>query len=189
MGTQDLRALGTLAASFLRHISCEVVRRMSNANLEATLRWASAGAWMTLAGALLSGPISLVLVNATHPQPPWQDSAVFVRQYHPIQTLRFFLGFVLVGGLVVTTAGVSLLAKPEHRGSLGAEHWRRAAHILQPGHSTESAMRLLINIGGGNAPGGMAFALGAFPIVLASDFAFKAWLKHRRGYSATLRNA
>jgi hypothetical protein len=115
MGTQDLRALGTLAASFLRHISCEVVRRMSNANLEATLRWASAGTWLTLAGALLSGPISLVLVNATHSQPPWHDSATFVRHYHPIQTLPFFLGFLLVTGLVVMTASLSLLAKPEQR--------------------------------------------------------------------------
>lgn len=88
---------------------------MSNSNIESTLRWASAGAWMTLAGALLSGPISLVLVNSTHPQPPWQDSAAFVRQYHPIQTLPFFLGFALVGGLVVMTVGVSLLARPEHR--------------------------------------------------------------------------
>src|SRR3954466_11350640 len=59
---------------------------MSNSKIEATLRWASAGAWMT-----------------------------FARQYHPLQTLPFFLGFVLVAGLVVMTASVSLLAKPEQR--------------------------------------------------------------------------
>jgi hypothetical protein len=63
-------------------------------------RWAVYGAWLTLCGTLLSGPLSLVLVTATHPQPAWAGAAPFVRHYHPLQTLPFFLGFLLVGGLV-----------------------------------------------------------------------------------------
>src|SRR5438046_2187773 len=41
----------------------------------------------TLIGALASGPLALLVVHATHPQPDWQDARVFAEHYHPIQTL------------------------------------------------------------------------------------------------------
>ncbi len=80
-----------------------------------SLRWARYGAWLTLFGALLSGPLSLLLVTATHPQPAWQDAAVFVRHFHPLQTLPFFLGFALVGGLLTLVVSLSELAPAELR--------------------------------------------------------------------------
>jgi hypothetical protein len=82
----------------------------------AGLRLGLQGAALTAAGALLSGPVSLVLVNATHPEPPWRDAATFVASYHPIQTLPFFLGFVLVGGLLTLLTSLALLAGPAERG-------------------------------------------------------------------------
>ncbi|HEV8550101.1 MAG TPA: hypothetical protein VGQ57_13750 [Polyangiaceae bacterium] len=81
----------------------------------ANLRWATASLWLALAGAILSGPVGLLVVGMTHPQPAWHDAATFVAHYHPIQTLPFFLGFLLVGGLVAATACLSLLARPQAR--------------------------------------------------------------------------
>jgi hypothetical protein len=85
------------------------------ARSSASLRWARYGAWLTLSGALLSGPLSLLLVNATHPQPEWRDAASFVRHFHPLQTLPFFLGFALVGGLLTLVVSLSELCPLELR--------------------------------------------------------------------------
>lgn len=73
------------------------------------------GAALTASGAVLSGPVSLWLVNATHPQPAWRGAATFVANYHPLQTLPFFLGFALVGGIVTLLASLALLAGPAER--------------------------------------------------------------------------
>jgi hypothetical protein len=64
------------------------------------------GAALILAGILLSGPLALLLVNATHPQPPWQGPELFVQNYHPVQSLPFFGGFFLVGGFVLLIASL-----------------------------------------------------------------------------------
>jgi hypothetical protein len=74
----------------------------------------------TLLGALLSGPIAMLAVNATHPQPAWQGPGVFVENYHPIQTLPFFLGFLLVSGLVALIASLHAVAEERHRALTGA---------------------------------------------------------------------
>jgi hypothetical protein len=76
----------------------------------AAVRWAVYGAWLTLLGTLLSGPLSLALVNSTHPQPTWRDATTFVRHFHPLQTLPFFLGFALVGGLLTLVVSLADLA-------------------------------------------------------------------------------
>lgn len=77
------------------------------------LRLGAWGALSTLLGALLSGPVSLWLVGITHPQPPWRDARTFVEHFHVIQTLPFFLGFFLVGGLLALLASLARLAPPE----------------------------------------------------------------------------
>jgi hypothetical protein len=77
------------------------------------LRLGTWGAFSTLLGALLSGPASLWLVGVTHPQPPWRDARTFVEHFHVIQTLPFFLGFFLVGGLLALLASLARLAPPE----------------------------------------------------------------------------
>lgn len=68
------------------------------------------GAWLTAGGALVSGPLSFALVEATHPQPPWQGAETFVRSFHPIQTVPFFCGFMLLSGFAVLIATLHALA-------------------------------------------------------------------------------
>jgi hypothetical protein len=80
-----------------------------------TLAWVGHGAWLTLVGTLASGPVSLGLVQATHPQPAWKGPATFAQNFHPLQTLPFFLGFLLVAGLVVLVAALRELSPPELR--------------------------------------------------------------------------
>lgn len=79
------------------------------------LRWARRGAWLTLAGTLLSGPVAVTLVELTRPQPPWRDAATFAAHFHVIQTLPYLLGFSLVGGLVVLVVALRELAPAELR--------------------------------------------------------------------------
>jgi len=62
----------------------------------AATRATTVGAVATLAGILLSGPVSLALVRL-HPQPAWSGPEAFARAYHPIQTIPYFTGFLLVG--------------------------------------------------------------------------------------------
>jgi hypothetical protein len=73
------------------------------------------GAVATLAGILLSGPVGLLAVSAVHPSPPWLDAATYAQNYHPIQTLPFFGGFLLVGGYVVLMAAIHQLADEEKK--------------------------------------------------------------------------
>jgi len=73
------------------------------------------GAIVTLAGIVLSGPVSLALVNTLHPQPSWTGPEAFALAYHPIQTLPYFTGFLLVGGSLYLVAALQTLADETHR--------------------------------------------------------------------------
>jgi hypothetical protein len=68
-----------------------------------------------LAGAILSGPIGIWVVGATHPQPPWSGPAEFAASYHPIQTLPYFMGMLLVGGFAALIAGLHQVAPDSAR--------------------------------------------------------------------------
>lgn len=71
---------------------------------------ASACAACALAGVLLSGPVALAIVAGTHPQPPWSGPAAFAASFHPVQTLPYFAGLLLVGGFVGLIAALHGLA-------------------------------------------------------------------------------
>jgi len=77
------------------------------------------GAACTPLGALLSGPVAMLVGNATYPPPPWQGPELFVRSYHPVQTLPFFLGFILVSGFIVLVATLHAVARGEQRALTG----------------------------------------------------------------------
>jgi hypothetical protein len=83
-----------------------------NAN---SYRLGALAAASTLLGVVLSGPGALLLLEATHPQPPWTDVETFVKHYHPVQSLPFFLGFLLVGGFVTLLAALHDVARVEER--------------------------------------------------------------------------
>jgi hypothetical protein len=73
-----------------------------------------AGAVVTVAGILLSGPISMALVQL-HPQPAWTGPDAFARAYHPIQALPYFTGFFLVGGSVYLISALHTIAREATR--------------------------------------------------------------------------
>ena len=75
------------------------------------LRTGIVGAALTVAGILLSGPLGLLLVSAVQSSGPWQGPAAYVQNYHPIQTLPFFCGFLLVSGYVVLMTALHQIAE------------------------------------------------------------------------------
>lgn len=79
------------------------------------LRTGIVGAALTIAGILLSGPLGLLAVSAIHPTPPWQDAALYAQSYHPVQTLPFFGGFMLVSGYIVMMVALHLIAEERHK--------------------------------------------------------------------------
>jgi hypothetical protein len=58
----------------------------------------------SLIGIVLSGPLALILINATHPQPGWAGAAIFALNYHPIQACPYLGGLALVAGLILLVA-------------------------------------------------------------------------------------
>ena len=62
-----------------------------------------------------SGPVALILVESTHPQPLWRGPAAFAQNYHPLQTLPYLAGFALIGGFVALNASLHHLAMPAQR--------------------------------------------------------------------------
>lgn len=78
---------------------------------------ASAGAVL---GIVLSGPLAVALVGATHPQPAWRDAELFARHYHVIQLLPYAGGILLVTALVVLIASIHASARPRDKAMTGA---------------------------------------------------------------------
>jgi hypothetical protein len=74
----------------------------------------------TLLGVLLSGPVSVALVSALHPQPPWRDAALFARNYHPLQMLPYAGGIVLVAALVFLMASMHAAARERDKSATSA---------------------------------------------------------------------
>ena len=82
---------------------------------DSALRAGKLAALGTLTGVLLSGPFALLMVNVTHPQPPWRDARLFASSYHPIQLLPFAGGLLLVASLVLLMVSLYALAQREHK--------------------------------------------------------------------------
>lgn len=66
---------------------------------------------------MLSGPVALWAVGATHPQPPWQDTATFTSAYHRVQAMPYAMGLMLVAGFIglVATLTAQLPARLQAR--------------------------------------------------------------------------
>ena len=65
----------------------------------------SVGAMVALVGFLLSGPASFVIVRIVRPRPTWVSPTVFVDNYHIIQDIPYYFGFLLIGGMLMVAAG------------------------------------------------------------------------------------
>lgn len=68
------------------------------------------GAILAVTGILTSGPLAIPLVALVQAQPPWTSAAVFVENFHRIQTLPFYFGFLLIGGSVLMLVSICLLS-------------------------------------------------------------------------------
>lgn len=68
-------------------------------------RLISLGAIVALTGFLMSGPVAFMIVRLIKPQPAWVSSTVFVENYGTIQDLPFYFGFLLIGGMLMLSAG------------------------------------------------------------------------------------
>jgi len=69
------------------------------------------GAVLAAIGILTSGPLSMPVVAAVQPQPPWESAELFVENFHRIQTLPFYFGFLLLGGSILMLVSVYRLTQ------------------------------------------------------------------------------
>lgn len=65
----------------------------------------SLSALVALIGFISSGPAGFLIVSLIKPQPPWTSAATFVENYHIIQDMPFYFGFLLTGGMLMLVAG------------------------------------------------------------------------------------
>lgn len=68
-------------------------------------RLISIGALIALTGYITSGPLAFLIVHFVKPQPAWISSAVFAENYSIIQDLPYYFGFLLIGGMLMVSAG------------------------------------------------------------------------------------
>lgn len=73
----------------------------------------SQGALIGLVGYVASGPLGFVLVQAVQPQPSWTSAEAFVRNYHVVQDIPFYFGFLLLAGMIMLAAGYYLASPAE----------------------------------------------------------------------------
>ena len=59
---------------------------------------------ITAVGTLISGPLAFLAVSSISPQPAWISPQVFVENFHPIQSVTFYFGFLLMGGSILMIA-------------------------------------------------------------------------------------
>jgi hypothetical protein len=69
------------------------------------------GAILSAIGILTSGPLAVLVAALVHPQPPWNGPATFVDNFHRIQTLPFYFGFLLLSGSILMLVSIYLLSK------------------------------------------------------------------------------
>ena len=69
------------------------------------------GGVLTAIGIVTSGPLALLIVALVQAQPPWTGPAAFVENFHRIQALPFYFGFVLLGGSILMLVSIYSLAR------------------------------------------------------------------------------
>lgn len=83
----------------------------NNSSVASSYAVAKLGAILVIIGVLTSGPLAMLAVVLVQAQPPWVSPAVFVENFHRIQTLPFYFGLVLIGGSILMLVSVSLLSE------------------------------------------------------------------------------
>jgi len=65
---------------------------------------------LVIVGSMFSGPFGYLIVNLVNPI-PWKDASSFAAQYHPIQTLPYWFGFLYLAGFILFIATSRQLLK------------------------------------------------------------------------------
>ncbi len=84
---------------------------MNSTNNVTAYRMATLSAYVTLFGIIFSGPLALLVVSIVQQQPPWESVQAFVENYHDIQSLPFYFGFLLIAGSIVMIAALYELSE------------------------------------------------------------------------------
>jgi hypothetical protein len=79
------------------------------------LRFGKMAVLLNMFGIVFSGLVFPVLAMLLTPQPEWQDAALFVESFHPLQTATFFFGFFLVIGSLLTFITLFLISTEESK--------------------------------------------------------------------------
>lgn len=88
---------------------------MEHATEKQTLTFGIRAVYLNISGVLISGLVFPLLTMLVYPQPQWQDAALFVKSFHPLQTATFFCGFFLVAGSLLTFIVLYLMARAEKK--------------------------------------------------------------------------
>ena len=64
---------------------------------------------LVILGIVLSGPPLVFLVEYLHPQPRWIDVETFIQNFHSLQTLPYWFGFLLLAGNMLFIISVGRL--------------------------------------------------------------------------------
>jgi hypothetical protein len=68
-----------------------------------------AAAIITIVGTLFSGPLAFLVVSSIQPQPAWSGAQTYVANYHPVQSITFYFGFLLLFGSVLMITTIYIL--------------------------------------------------------------------------------
>jgi hypothetical protein len=76
------------------------------------------GALVALIGYILSGPVAFMVTSLVKPQPSWVSSAVYAENYHVVQDIPFYFGFLLIAGMLMLSVAYFLewLSNPSGTG-------------------------------------------------------------------------
>lgn len=77
------------------------------------------GAMLTFIGTLFSGLISILLMILVKQQPPWESVGTFIENYHVVQTVPFFFGFLLLSGSLCIFTSIYILSEDKSKPLLG----------------------------------------------------------------------
>ena len=69
------------------------------------------GAVLIVVGILTSGPLAVLAVALVQAQPAWTGPATFVENFHRVQVLPYYFGFILIAGSVLMLVSICLLTK------------------------------------------------------------------------------
>jgi hypothetical protein len=88
---------------------------MQPESVSAIKKFGRSAVCLNIFGITFSGLVFPVLSMIFTPQPPWQNAALFVESFHPLQTATFFCGYFLVIGSLLTFVVLYKTAPEENK--------------------------------------------------------------------------